>query len=39
VVDVLTELARAYPSGRYRPSPLLVRAARSGRSLVSLARR
>ncbi len=38
VVDVLTELARAYPSGRYRPSPLLIRAARAGRPLVSLAR-
>lgn len=36
VVEVLSALARAYPSGRYRPSPLLVRAAHTGRSLVSL---
>jgi 3-hydroxybutyryl-CoA dehydrogenase len=36
IVDVLTALARAYPSGRYRPSPLLVRAAHTGRPLVSL---
>lgn len=36
VVEVLTALARAYPGGRYRPSPLLVRAAHTGRSLLSL---
>ncbi|MGW0230577.1 3-hydroxyacyl-CoA dehydrogenase [Actinopolymorpha singaporensis] len=36
VADVLGTLARAYPGGRYRPSPLLVRAARTGRSLRSL---
>ena len=36
VAEVLTALARAYPGGRYRPSPLLIRAAHTGRSLRSL---
>ena len=36
VAEVLGALARAYPSGRYRPSPLLARAAHTGRPLRSL---
>jgi len=36
VAEVLTTLARAHPGGRYRPSPLLVRAAHTGRPLRSL---
>jgi 3-hydroxybutyryl-CoA dehydrogenase len=36
VAEVLTTLARACPGGRYRPSPLLVRAAHTGRPLRAL---
>jgi 3-hydroxybutyryl-CoA dehydrogenase len=36
VVELLSTLARSYPSGRYRPSPLLVRASHTGRPLRSL---
>ncbi|HEY6738934.1 MAG TPA: 3-hydroxyacyl-CoA dehydrogenase family protein, partial [Actinopolymorphaceae bacterium] len=36
IAELLTELARAYPSGRYRPAPHLVRAAETGRSLRGL---
>ncbi|MGW5359545.1 3-hydroxyacyl-CoA dehydrogenase [Actinopolymorpha pittospori] len=36
VLEVLTNLGRTYPGGRYRPSPLLTRAAHTGRTLRSL---
>jgi 3-hydroxybutyryl-CoA dehydrogenase len=36
VAEVLSALARTYPGGRYRPSPLLLRAAHTGRPLRSL---
>lgn len=38
VVELLTGLARAYPSGRYRISPTLQRAAHTGVSLLGPAR-
>lgn len=36
VSDLLSSLGRAYPSGRYRVSPPLQRAAHTGRSLLAL---
>lgn len=36
VAEVLDGLGRAYPSGRYRISPALARAARTGQSLLAL---
>ncbi|WP_040422182.1 3-hydroxyacyl-CoA dehydrogenase [Actinopolymorpha alba] len=36
VAEILSTLARTYPSGRYRPSPQLIRAAHTGRPLRGL---